>query len=401
MLFCKTALLFVPILGVLSRSSNGIGESINKFAFNLLKATSAEAGDLNIALSPYTVWTLLSIISEGARGNTAKELNYGLNIPSDKTQFRNDFKALSSVLSSLTPGVTLELSNGIFTNKKHALKEDFQNITKEYYNVDLLPVDFKNLKGTTEFINNYVAKATNNRIRDLIAPDDLRYAEIFLTSTLYFKGAWTSPFNKSATKKESFYNDKNEKIGEVDMMNIKTASIPFIRLDSIKSQAASLSYGKDEKMAMIVILPFRGSNVDEVLNLLDSYTIETVIEKLNSAKEMFFEEELEVSLPRFSVTSDFNLNIPLQQMGIQDIFDSQKADLLGMFKHYLYISRLIQKAEIEVNEEGTVASAAAAASAIYKMPAPKFIANRPFIYAIINVNTNSVIFEGIVRNPNF
>lgn len=86
-------------------------------------------------------------------------------------------------------------------------------------------------------------------------------------------------------------------------------------------------------------------------------------------------------------------------MGIKDLFDYSKANLLGMFPHYLYVSRIIQKAEIEVNEEGTVASAAAGGTLANKSPPPKFLANKPFLYFIVNKQTRSIVFEGVVSQP--
>ncbi|KAK9889243.1 hypothetical protein WA026_004520 [Henosepilachna vigintioctopunctata] len=376
-----------------------IGDALNNFASNLLRVTAEEAGnDMNLALSPYTVWSLLSIIAEGSRGNTARELEISLNIPSEKTQFRKEYKSLQGLLQNKTPNVTLELSSGIFTNKKHPLKQSFQRRTKEFYDADIMPVDFKNLKASTEFINNYISKATNNRIPDLISPDDLRDAEIFLTSTLYFKGDWQNPFNQTATKKAPFFNEKGKEIAQVNMMYL-SGFVPFLRLEALKSQAVLLRYGDGSKMAMVVILPMKGSSVSEVLSLMNRMPMRTILEKLREAEQQFVDEDVNVYLPKFSISSDLNLNIALDKLGIKDVFDSQKADLLDMVSQYLYISRFVQKAEIVVNEEGTEASAAAGASAIYKQQSPKFMANRPFIYSIVDSQARSVIFNGVYRNP--
>lgn len=148
-------------------------------------------------------------------------------------------------------------------------------------------------------------------------------------------------------------------------------------------------------MSMIVILPFKGESIAGVLNYLSKTQFSTVIKSLEDAEQEFVDEDIHVYLPKFKISSDFVLNDPLNkviqlvdnivivytnyaicriicsnimnffeyvlhllQMGIKDIFSRDKADLLGMFYHYLYVTRVIQKAEIEVNEEGTIASAA-------------------------------------------
>ncbi|XP_044765721.1 serine protease inhibitor 77Ba-like [Coccinella septempunctata] len=382
-----------------AQNSINIGDGLNTFATNLLQATADEAGEeMNLALSPYTVWSLLSIISEGARGNTLKELETVLNIPYDKTEFRNEYKQLRGTLQNTTVGVTLELSSGIFTNKKHSLKQTFQDRTKEYYSIDVMPADFKDLKASTELINNYVAKATNNRIVEFISQSDVKDAEIFLTSTLYFKGDWTYPFNKTATMKKPFFNEKGEEIGEADMMFL-SASVAFLRLEALKAQAVLLPYGNGAKMSMVIILPLKGASITEVLELVNKMEMRTIIEKLKEAEQQFIDEDVNVFLPKFSISSDLNMNVVLDKMGLKEVFDSQKADLLNMVNQYLYVSRLIQKAEIDVDEEGTIAAAASGAAVTYKQQTPKFNANRPFIYSIVDMEAKSVVFNGVFRNP--
>lgn len=171
-----------------------------------------------------------------------------------------------------------------------------------------------------------------------------------------------------------------------------------------------------DKMSMFVILPRKKQTLEKVLQLLTTMPIAKLIEILADAEQQFVDEDVEVYLPRFDTNSDLNLNIVLQQMGITEIFDPDVADLLGIYPEYLYVSRIIQKAEIEVNEEGTVAAAAAGkfTSSImrlgwcflflggafaYKSPPPIFRANKPFAYLIIDKQTRSIVFAGKVSSP--
>ncbi|KAL3289595.1 hypothetical protein HHI36_023008 [Cryptolaemus montrouzieri] len=389
------------LLASIRAQNEGIGDSLNKFAARLLQVTANEAGDkMNLALSPYTVWSLLSIITEGARENTASELEAALEIPKDKSKFREEYGVLRKTLLKPTEGVTLELSSGIFTNKIHPLKKKFRQLMNYYYNVDITPVDFRDTKASTDFINKYVADATKNRIPNLLLEGDVQNAEIFLTSTLYFKGDWKLPFNKTATQKVPFFDEKNAQIGQVDMMFTKRF-VPFSKMDEIKSSVVLLPYGDGNKMSMIVILPKKGSSVSEVLELLIESPMTKIYERLRKEEQQYYDDEINIYLPKFSISSDLNLMIALYKMGVKDVFDFSTANLLDMVDQYLFISGLIQKAEIEVNEEGTVASAAAGASAIYKQQTPNFIANRPFIYALYDSEAKSVIFNGIYRTPQY
>ncbi|RZB41080.1 leukocyte elastase inhibitor-like, partial [Asbolus verrucosus] len=381
--------------------AQAIGDSINAFAIDLLKETSTEPNSPpNLIISPYPIWTLLSIIDEGARGNTATQLENVLRIPGspNKNNFRYDFTNMSNILAIKDQDVNLDVYNSIFTTATQKLKSEFQDVSKNFYKVNVQPIDFQNSKRASEVINKYVSQATRNRITNFISPDDLTNAQIFIVSALYFKGTWMIPFNKSNTFRDTFYDEKQNKLGEVDMM-YHMGFFPYSRIDSIRGYAVELPYGKGDKMSMIVILPYKDQTIANMLQAMSKLPFQTIMDMLDKAKIDFEGEDVKVYLPRFSVKSDLTLNRVLDKMGIQDVFDEATADLLNMFPHFLYISRLIQRAEIDVTEEGTVASAAAGATIINKSPPPKFLANKPFLYFIVNKPTKSIMFAGKVSTP--
>ncbi|KAJ8923864.1 hypothetical protein NQ315_010446 [Exocentrus adspersus] len=376
-----------------------LSDSVNAFGVNLLGETVNQAGDsINIALSTYTVWYLMSILAEGSRDNTARQLENTLKIPQDKSPLRINFQNFSDTLLTRANGVRLELNTAIFSNKDFPVKKSFEALLHEYYKVALKPVNFKSPTQAASFINEYVAQATRNRIPVLVSTSDVSNAQVFLTSILYFKGQWKRPFNVSASHRETFYDEKNMKIGEVDMM-YQTGIFPYSRIEEIKAHVLELPYGANRKMSMVVILPFKGQNIAGVLNSMIKVPFSSIITSLEEAEQQFVDEDVHVYLPRFKISSDFNLNIVLNKMGIKDVFDLDKANLLGMFDHYLYLSRLIQKAEIEVNEDGTVASAASGGFLQNKSQPPRFRANKPFLYFIVEKSTKSIVFAGKVSNP--
>ncbi|EFA11609.1 serine protease inhibitor 77Ba [Tribolium castaneum] len=393
--------IFIWATVIFCIKAQSISDSSNAFAIDLLAATSKEPrSPRNLALSPYTVWTLLSIIDEGAKDKTAKQMESVLRIPSfpDKAMFRNSFKNLSALLSEKDDGVNLDIYNAIFTTKAQELKTDFRDIAHKDYGVKIEPTDFSDTRTASDRINKYVASATKNRIRNFIRPDDVFDAEIFIVSAMYFKGTWMKPFNRSETRRDTFYDEKQNKLGEVDMMS-QMGFFPYSRLEWIRGYAIELPYGKGDKMSMIVILPYKDQTLANMLNLMAEHPFSRIIDRLNKAKEDFEGEDVKVYLPRFTVKSDLTLNTVLEKMGMPDVFDASQANLLGMFPHYLYISRLLQRAEIQVNEEGTVATAASGASAVNKAPPPKFVANKPFLYFIVNKPAKSIVFAGKVSVP--
>jgi len=179
-------------------------------------------------------------------------------------------------------------------------------------------------------------------------------------------------------------------------MMYQTGPFPYSRIEYLKSLAVEIPYGETDKMSMVVILPNKGESLIDLLRMMTKTAFGRVLDDLDSAKEEFEDEDVKLYVPRFSVTSDLTLNLVLDKMGIKDVFNQDAANLLGIFPHYLYVSMLVQRAEIEVSEEGTVASAAAGATVANKSPPPKFIANRPFLYFIVNKPTRCIVFAGKV-----
>lgn len=207
-----------------------------------------------------------------------------------------------------------------------------------------------------------------------------------------------SPFNVSQTTEQPFYDEYERVQGDVNMM-FQRGAFSFTGIKELNSLVLELPYGDDERLSMIVLLPQAGTLLTSVLEKLSAYGIGRVITELRRADAEFEEDEVEVFLPRFSFTADFTLNVILEQMGLTDIFNVKKANLSKISKHPVYLSRIIHKAQIDVNEVGTVASAATGALLANKSISPRFQANRPFAFLIIEKNTNSLLFCGQVRNP--
>lgn len=174
-------------------------------------------------------------------------------------------------------------------------------------------MNFRDTRFTAKTINDFVRKATNYRIRNLVNPSDLIDAHVFILSTLYFKGAWQSPFNRSSTRRDSFYDENENKLGDVDMM-YQTASFPFTRLENMKGYAIELPYGQGDKMSMILILPYKSETVKNLLRDMRDRPFEKILTQLDTAREDFEGEDVKVYLPRFKVESDFNMNVVLEKV---------------------------------------------------------------------------------------
>lgn len=182
-------------------------------------------------------------------------------------------------------------------------------------------------------------------------------------------------------------------------MMFQRGPFAFTGITEIDSHVLELPYGVENRLSIIFLLPRKGVHLSVVMDKLPAYGIEKIITELRNTNEDYEEDEVEVFIPRFTITADFTLNVILEQMGLSDIFDAQKANLSKISKHSVYLSRLIHKSVIKVNEVGTVSAGATGAIFANKATPPRFYANRPFGFLIVERVTNTLLFCGQVRNP--
>lgn len=206
------------------------------------------------------------------------------------------------------------------------------------------------------------------------------------------------PFNASHTANEPFFDENGRVINTVHMM-FQSGAFAYTAIKEIDSYILELPYGAENRLSMILILPRKGAILSTVLDKLALYGISNIITELRHAEAEFDDDGIEVLIPRFSITAEFNLNPVLKQMGLMDIFDSNRADLSNLSKQPIYLSQFLQKSVIKVDEVGTVATAASAAVFTYTALPPRFHANRPFAFLIVERISNTLLFCGQVRNP--
>lgn len=176
-------------------------------------------------------------------------------------------------------------------------------------------------------------------------------------------------------------------------------SFAYTAISELDSHVLELPYGTENRLSMIFLMPRKRIHLTSVMERLADFGVSRIIDELEKSSQEYEEDEIEVYVPRFKITADFTLNVILEQMGLTDIFNPNKADLSHISKHSIYLSRIIHKATIEVTEEGTVAAAASGAIFANKATPPRFFANRPFAFWIVDKQTKSMLFGGQVRNP--
>lgn len=372
----------------------------NEFALELYARLRAEEG--NLFLSPYSISTALAMTYAGARGRTEAQMAKVLHFPTasgeavlDPAQFHSAFGAIIKDLNQRAEKADFQLSvaNALWGQKGYAFLAEFLELVEARYEGKLTEVDFvKATEQARTAINAWVEEKTNNKIKELLQPGVLdQMTRLVLTNAIYFKGNWAKQFDEERTSQAPFTLASGEKV-DVPMMN-QTGDFPYMEAEDF--QALEMPYVDDE-LSMIVLLPQKTDGLGELEKRLTAEALGKWLAKLRK-------REVVVSLPKFEMTRQFSLASVLKSMGMTDAF-SRGADFSGMSgTRELFISAVIHKAYVDVNEEGTEAAAATAVTVKLTSVLPDrrvvFRADHPFLFLIRDNKSGSILFIGRVMNP--
>ena len=353
--------------------------------------------DGNLFFSPFSISDALAMTFAGAEGNTAAQIAQVSHFGMDRD---DTSKAFSELTAGLNPtnekrDYEFDIANALWAQSGYTLHKDFLDIIKKYYNSGFKEVDFKsNTEAARQTINKWVEEKTNNKIADLISEGMLtNLTRLVLTDAVYFKGKWVYKFAKRHTL------DKPFKLLGGDEIEVPTMqqSHGFNYFENEKLQILEMPYIGD-KLSMVVFLPKRPDGLKELEGLVAAASIKEWLSSLSM-------KTVHVEFPKFKMASEFSLGNTLKFMGMADAFDNKKADFSGIVpdKTEFYISEVVHKAYVDVNEEGTEAAAATAVvmagAAALTPPMPDFIADHPFIFVIRDIGSGSILFMGRVVDP--
>ena len=371
-----------------------IGRSINQFAFDLYAQLAAKKG--NLFYSPQSISTALTMTWAGARGETAAQMAKTLRLPANRLKRPEVIHGANArLLASLygtreKQGYELSVANALWGQKGYAWLPDFLNLLRTNYGSGLAAVDFGvSTEIARKTINDWVEKETRQKIKDLIPPGVLDpMTRLVLTNAIYFKGDWVFVFKKSETKDGDFFAEGDKKVS-VPLMHLTEH---FGYLDGDGFQALEMPY-KGGALSMVILLPNKKDGLAAFEKTLSA-------EKVAEWLAKFARQEVHVTVPKFTTTAQFMLADTLKSMGMTDAFDGGKADFSGMDgKRDLFISHVIHKAFVDVNEEGTVAAAATAIIGTFGGGPPSFRADHPFVFLIRDTRSGCILFVGRVENP--
>ncbi|AFY47962.1 serine protease inhibitor [Nostoc sp. PCC 7524] len=368
-----------------------IVDANNKFGFKLFAEILNQDGNAkNIFVSPTSVAIALAMTYNGASGSTqqamAKTLELqGISLP----ELNSASASLNKLLENPGADVQLQIANSLWANQSASLRPEFIQRTRDFYQAKVTTLDFQDAAAPNT-INNWVKDNTKGKIDQIVDKIEPNQA-LFLINAIYFQGKWSQKFDQSQTTPKPFYTSSSQQ--KQHPMMSQTGDYKYHETEQF--QAVSLPYGQDGRVSLYIFLPKENTNLKALTQNLNT-------ENWGKWMSQFRQREGFIQLPRFQTEYDITLNDALKALGMGEAF-TNKADFSAMGKN-LAISQVRHKTFVEVNEEGTEASAATSvgivATSIRQPQEPfRMIVNRPFFCAIRDNQTRSILFMGAINDP--
>jgi serine protease inhibitor len=360
------------------------------FGFHLLREIVDKTPRGNVFISPLSVFLALQMAENGSAGATRTAMRKALTLPAvDDTKTNASAAALQAALKG-TASAQLNVANALWADRHFTLSPAFVKICESVFGAHAASLNFGDPKAAAE-MNDWVKSKTNGKIGSIVTPDQVAKAAVILINAVYFAGKWKNEFPVPATQDAPFH-----KTGGA------TKTVPMMQQTRLTGayrsgpnfEGAMLSY-QESSMFFLALLPQPGKTPKDVLGTFDP-------EKITNAPDEF---DLDLKLPRFTLDFTASLTEYLKKLGMDVAFHYPQADFTPMGSKQFYISDVIHKTRLEVDEHGTVAAAATAvmmmAGAVMARQRPKktLVFDRPFVALIGDSQTGAVLFAGVIEDP--
>ena len=379
----------VPIPISLTGDQIALISSENSFALDIFKKVVENSTESeNVIISPLSISSALSMTLNGANGATRDAMLAALRLNGlTPGLINNSYKDLTEALLSVDKRVLISIANSVWTEKNFVVKKPFTNILSLYYNAESKSFDITDPLVPNQ-VNSWIESKTNGLIKNMIDKLD-QNTVMLLINAIYFKGKWSSQFDKEKTVQGSFYKTDGA-IAQVPMMK-QTSEFKIFNGEGFT--LAEFPYGQGN-FVMDILLPEDGNGPKSIMPLINDNSLKGWISQMS-------ERKTDVTFPKFKYGFKKDLNNILTDMGMGIAF-TDNADFSNISDINLLISLVKHQAFIETNEEGTEAAAATIVGiSTTSMPAGPYILNldHPFLYIIRETTTNSILFMGRVSDP--
>ncbi|XP_013779216.1 serpin B3-like isoform X2 [Limulus polyphemus] len=373
-------------IGVTSTVTHKLAKAINKFALRLYMQLPKNENHL---ISPLSISVAMGMVYLGAKHETAQEMELALGYNDEQLYNGDIHKGFQNILHNIErskEGYELIVANSMFYQSDSLILNCYKKTLEEIYKAEITETDFANNgeKSVNE-INSWVDKNTHHEIKQLFESPLSSDTRLVLVNAVYFQGAWVSEF---LLKEGTFYNNgQNPK--SVPLMYLRH-EVPFAYIEDLDAKVIELPYN-GTYISMFVILPVMKDGILNLERRLSSKILEQVTEKLTKTT-------VDVTLPKFTLSYKKELSETLQSLGLLSLFSEEKADLSGINGgRDMFVSHVKHHATIEVNEKGSMATAATGVGIIGFTYQPNFYAHHPFFFFIKDKRTGIILFTGCVN----
>ena len=377
----------------LSPSERALIAAGENFAFDFLREVARdEDPGANVFVSPLSASMALGMALAGAEAGTHAAMRDGLGLGAlSREEIGASYASLIGLLSGLDPRVRLEIGNAVWLRAGFVPESAYVAGVREDFDARVATLDFGD-PSAADTINAWVAEATEGLIDGIVDPPIDPMIVAYLINAIYFEGDWTTQFDPADTRTGEFRREDGSTV-TAPFMTMTEATFPFARTEDYV--AIELPYG-GEAFAMAIVVPNGDGGLAAFAEGLDADGWREIVGGLAPT-------ELWVSVPKFRLEYEKILNGVLETLGMGPAFDPAVADFTRMHRDalalQLHISEVKQKAFVEVDEKGTKAAAVTSVGMGTTSVPPSFRANRPFLFAIRERLSGTILFTGLVRDP--
>ena len=364
-----------------------------RFGLDLYRRLCAAAPG-NLAIAPPSVGVALTMAWTGARGDTRDEIGRVLRLSGTTAEVASSARSLVAALNGLNgETMTLRVGNGLFAEQTYQLEPAFAEGTSQQFGAPVRSLDFIGAsEESRRTINSAMADQTDQQIREILPAGSVNpQTSLVLTNAVYFVGRWLSPFEPRDTVPRDFF--VNGQVARKVPTMSQTEQFTYTAGDGV--QVLELAY-EGNAVSMLLVLPDERNGLQKVEEGLTAERLQRWLSRLRATA-------VEVQLPRFELQTATELKQPLSQLGLKLAFDPDRADFRGMSSSgALYMQDVFHQVFVRVDEEGT---RAAAATAVTMEPVSelftetRFVADHPFLFAIIHRPSGTPLFFGRVVAP--
>ena len=367
----------------------------NRFALTLLGQVTADTRDAprNLFLSPLSVAMALAMTTNGAAGSTEAAMRAALGLEGMTVAEVNEgYRGLIALLRGLDPRARFTLANSIWYRQELAVLQPFLDVTQQSYDARVAPLDFRS-PTAAQTINAWVSEQTAGRITEIVEPVLPEAAVMYLINAIYFKGDWTQQFDRGRTAPRPFRLADGSTVSVPTMTHGREADVRVYRDATV--EVLDLPYG-GRAFSMTIVMPPEPAGIDALLASLTAQAWDGWIAGLDSTAS-------EVYLPKFVLSSELLLNSTLTALGMGIAFDCDPPDMADFTRMHVpqevCITRVKHKSFVDVNEEGTEAAAVTAVEMGVTSAPAAIVVDRPFLFAIRETLSGTILFVGVMRNP--